>query len=83
MFARQFRSIRNQKYVRYKEPQAVMSLFESSSSSDAARFSCSGKTHCSQMTSCEEATFYQDNCPGTNMDGDRDGIPCERQLCNQ
>ncbi|MGI2029720.1 excalibur calcium-binding domain-containing protein [Endozoicomonas acroporae] len=29
------------------------------------------------------ATFYQDNCPGTNMDGDRDGIPCERQLCNQ
>lgn len=65
------------------EPQAVMSLFESSSSSDAARFNCSGKTHCSQMTSCEEATFYQDNCPGTNMDGDRDGIPCERQLCNQ
>jgi len=45
-------------------------------------FRCSGKTHCSQMTSCEEATFYLRNCPGTEMDGDRDGIPCERQWCN-
>ncbi|MCC4833720.1 excalibur calcium-binding domain-containing protein [Shewanella sp. 10N.7] len=41
-----------------------------------------GKTHCSHMSSCEEATFYNNNCPGTKMDGDRDGIPCERQWCN-
>jgi cold shock CspA family protein len=47
-----------------------------------SRFTCSGKTHCSQMTSCEEATFYLRNCPGTKMDGDNDGIPCERQHCN-
>ncbi|MBM9515197.1 cold shock domain-containing protein [Desulfogranum marinum] len=47
-----------------------------------SRYTCSGKTHCSQMTSCEEATFYQRNCPGTKMDGDGDGIPCVRQLCN-
>ncbi|MCI5222285.1 MAG: hypothetical protein D3924_06325 [Candidatus Electrothrix sp. AR4] len=33
------------------------------------------------MTSCEEATFYQRNCPGTKMDGDRDGVPCEKQWC--
>ncbi|RZJ59372.1 MAG: excalibur calcium-binding domain-containing protein [Acidovorax sp.] len=46
-----------------------------------ARFSCDGRVHCSQMTSCEEAQFFLKNCPGTKMDGDSDGIPCERQLC--
>jgi hypothetical protein len=44
-------------------------------------YSCQGKTYCSQMTSCEEAEFYQNNCPNTQMDGDHDGIPCERQWC--
>ena len=48
----------------------------------ASRFSCDGRTHCSQMTSCEEATFFLKNCPGTQMDGDGDGVPCEQQLCN-
>ncbi|WP_244214523.1 excalibur calcium-binding domain-containing protein [Cupriavidus plantarum] len=33
------------------------------------------------MQSCEEATFYLRNCPGTKIDGDGDGIPCERSLC--
>jgi cold shock CspA family protein len=47
-----------------------------------ASFQCeSGKTHCSHMQSCEEATFYLKNCPTTQMDGDGDGIPCERQHC--
>lgn len=45
-------------------------------------FSCSGKIFCSEMTSCEEAKFYQRNCSGTKMDGDGDGIPCESQWCN-
>ncbi|PKG79659.1 cold-shock protein [Shewanella sp. Actino-trap-3] len=46
-------------------------------------FRCeAGKTHCSQMRSCAEATFYIRNCPGTEMDGDGDGVPCERQFCN-
>ena len=44
-------------------------------------FSCDGRTHCSQMTSCEEATFFLENCPGTKMDGDGDGVPCESQWC--
>jgi cold shock CspA family protein len=48
----------------------------------AVQFTCSGKTHCSEMTSCEEAKFYIRNCPNTKMDGDGDGIPCERQWCN-
>ncbi|NOS94018.1 MAG: hypothetical protein HOP30_19035 [Cyclobacteriaceae bacterium] len=34
------------------------------------------------MTSCKEAMFYQENCSGTRMDGDNDGIPCEQQWCN-
>mgnify|MGYP003625255308 CR=1 FL=1 len=45
-------------------------------------YTCSGKTYCSEMSSCEEATFYQTNCPGTKIDGDGDGIPCESQWCN-
>lgn len=37
---------------------------------------------CSQMTSCQEATFFLQNCPGTKMDGNNDGVPCEQQWCN-
>ena len=44
-------------------------------------FRCDGRTHCSQMTSCEEATFFLRNCPGTKMDGNNDGVPCEQQWC--
>lgn len=44
-------------------------------------YQCSGKKSCSQMTSCEEATYYLNHCPGTVMDGDGDGLPCEEQWC--
>jgi cold shock CspA family protein len=43
-------------------------------------FQCQGKVWCSQMSSYEEAIFYVQNCPGTKMDGDGDGIPCEQQF---
>ncbi|MBN8755551.1 excalibur calcium-binding domain-containing protein [Variovorax sp. SCN45] len=33
------------------------------------------------MTSCTEAKFFFKNCPGTPMDGDHDGVPCEQQWC--
>ncbi len=36
--------------------------------------------HCRQMDSSEEALFFIRNCPGTKMDGDGDGIPCESQF---
>jgi cold shock CspA family protein len=45
------------------------------------RFTCEGKTRCTQMTSCEEAMFYLNNCPGSVTDGDNDGRPCEDQWC--
>jgi cold shock CspA family protein len=45
------------------------------------QFRCDGRTHCSQMTSCSEAKFFINNCPGTSMDGNNDGVPCEQQWC--
>jgi hypothetical protein len=50
-------------------------------SGTASKFVCDGRIYCSQMRSCEEATFFLKNCPGTKMDGDGDGIPCEEQHC--
>jgi len=47
----------------------------------ATTYKCDGRTHCSQMTSCAEATYFLQNCPGTKMDGNHDGIPCEKQWC--
>jgi len=42
-------------------------------------FSCSNKKkYCKQMTSCEEAMFYLQQCGLKRLDRDKDGIPCER-----
>ena len=45
------------------------------------QYRCDGRTYCSQMTSCAEAKFFLAHCPGTKMDGDNDGVPCEQQWC--
>ncbi len=45
-------------------------------------FKCDGRIHCSQMTSCDEAKYFLKNCPGVQMDGEGDGVPCEKQWCN-
>ena len=45
-------------------------------------YRCDGRTHCSQMTSCSEAKFFLKNCPGTQMDGNNDGVPCQQQWCS-
>jgi hypothetical protein len=47
----------------------------------SSAFRCDGRTHCSQMTSCAEATYFLRNCPNVQMDGNRDGVPCEQQWC--
>lgn len=41
---------------------------------------CGDKTKCNQMTSCEEAKFYLNECGLTRLDGDKNGLPCEA-LC--
>ena len=45
-----------------------------------SQFRCDGRVHCSQMSSYDEAVYFLRHCPGTKMDGDGDGIPCERQF---
>jgi Excalibur calcium-binding domain len=59
-------------------------IVENSESASAARnsqnYRCDGRQRCSQMGSYEEAKYFIENCPNTKMDGDRDGIPCERQF---
>lgn len=60
---------------------SVESSFKLTDTAETTRFRCEGKTRCTQMSSCEEATFYIRNCPDTQMDGDNDGVPCESQWC--
>jgi len=48
---------------------------------NSGNYRCRGKTHCSHMSSCEEAKFYLHNCPGVKIDGDGNGVPCEKQWC--
>ena len=50
-------------------------------SSTPATFTCDGRVYCSQMTSCEEASYFLQHCPGVKMDRDDDGVPCEKQWC--
>lgn len=60
---------------------APAALFEAAQSAPSA-FNCDGRKYCSQMTSCAEAKLFLKNCPGMEMDGDHDGVPCEEQWCN-
>ncbi|RTM05671.1 MAG: thermonuclease family protein [Hyphomicrobiales bacterium] len=40
--------------------------------------SCEPRRYCSQISSCEEANWYLENCSwGGKLDRDRDSIPCE------
>jgi hypothetical protein len=84
-----------QVYTKYQAKQlAYANALEETSAADVrspvrsepdtsppSNFKCDGRTYCSQMTSCEEATFFLRNCPGVKMDGNNDGVPCEKQWC--
>jgi cold shock CspA family protein len=79
----QYRGFLAERALAAERPQGVMSPPSPSLAPTprAPAFQCDGRQHCSQMTSCSEATFFLKNCPGTKMDGDGDGVPCEQQLC--
>jgi hypothetical protein len=48
-----------------------------------SNYNCDSRTYCSQMTSCEEATFFINNCPNTKrMDANKNGVPCENRWCH-
>ena len=71
-------------YGQYKSKSPLISITAATVSSKPAspQFKCDGRTHCSQMRSCAEAKYFNNHCPNTQMDGDNDGVPCERQWCN-
>lgn len=70
------------KYANYatKIPSAPTTRAEPALSTPAG-FQCDGRKYCSQMTSCKEAKVFLKNCPGMEMDGNHDGVPCEQQWC--
>lgn len=77
-------------YSRYVEraelpgaaPQSLTSPARTTSTEvSAPAFQCDGRKYCSEMSSCREAKLFLKNCPGMEMDGDGDGIPCEQQWC--
>ena len=41
---------------------------------------CGSKKRCSEMTSCEEARYYLAQCGIKTLDGNSDGVPCDK-LC--
>ncbi len=75
-----------QKFASLQTPAVDMPQIQSAQTSAAPvaanNYVCDGRQHCSQMRSCEEATWFIRNCPNTKMDGEGDGVPCEQQHCN-
>ena len=70
-------------YIEYSNSNTfdTNKISNSNKQRNSVGYTCDGRTHCSQMSSCAEATYFLNNCPNTEMDGDYDGIPCERQWC--
>ncbi|MFA5921766.1 MAG: thermonuclease family protein [Methylococcaceae bacterium] len=50
------------------------------SAHQVVNFSCGSRRYCKEMASCEEAKFYLRQCGLYRLDGDGDGLPCEK-LC--
>ena len=63
------------------QAQPVMPAAAAMDAPAPASFQCDGRKYCSQMTSCAEAKRFLNNCPGVEMDGNHDGVPCEQQWC--
>ncbi|MFN7570177.1 MAG: cold shock domain-containing protein [Betaproteobacteria bacterium] len=69
------------RYSADAQPLSAPSEVNTGAQPESGSFRCDGRTHCSQMTSCTEAKYFLRNCPGTQMDGNDDGVPCEQQWC--
>lgn len=59
---------------------AGAALAEPRPADPSAAFRCGERRYCSEMRSCEEAMFHFRVCGLRRLDGDGDGVPCER-LC--
>jgi endonuclease YncB( thermonuclease family) len=63
--------------------RAARSSSRASVMADAPRqspsgFQCGAKTYCREMNSCEEAMYHLNRCGLSRLDGDSDGVPCEK-----
>lgn len=76
-------------YKQYKAHQHRMALEQATAipapaaigDGNPGSLRCDGRSKCSQMTSCTEAKWFLNHCPGMAMDGNHDGTPCEQQWC--
>ena len=76
-------ALKHQRFIEAEDqsPRSPPATSQKPAHLSGSGFKCDGRTYCSQMTSCAEATYFLKNCPGTKMDGNNDGIPCENQWC--
>lgn len=77
-------------FAYWKDVEIPVVTFPSSSTSTTAPqatvkplFRCDARRQCDQMKSCEEAMFFLQHCKATELDEDKDGIPCEVQWCQK
>ena len=59
--------------------QALVSIAQAT----VPRVRCGTKRTCREMKSCGEALAFLRQCNVTSMDGDKDGVPCEKVLCRR
>ncbi|WP_164155297.1 thermonuclease family protein [Sandarakinorhabdus rubra] len=59
-------------------PLPGSSLGLMSGSPGGSAFQCGTKRVCRQMTSCDEALYHLQTCGVKTLDGDGDGVPCEK-----
>ncbi|WP_323810214.1 thermonuclease family protein [Sphingobium baderi] len=70
-----------QRENRLSQSVPVSSLLDRTQLQTVGPVNCSQKRTCRQMASCAEAKQWLRQCGGDGIDGDRDGVPCER-MCN-
>ena len=66
---------------RERQAKAAQRNASATTAARAATFTCGAKRYCAEMASCAEARFHLLSCALTSLDGDGDGVPCERRLC--
>ncbi len=62
-------------FDQFKSPTTALTPAKNPPSS-----SCGSKRYCKEMTTCEEAKMYLSQCGLKSLDGNGDGVPCEK-LC--
>jgi endonuclease YncB( thermonuclease family) len=64
----------------FSKPNAAVSSDATPANTNTHNPGCGNKRRCSEMSSCEEAKYYFAQCGVKTLDGDGDGVPCEK-LC--